>query len=339
MIEASPAALHAVRMRRRVLALLALGASGCGGASGPRPLYGAGTDRDDGHGLLARASSGLLTSEDGDDDVPDERARDRGGDARRGEGDGIDGPGAYGGASYATYTPPAWSAPSVDRTPGYRQQAGLHGAIEGTIRWRGAAPTVTTPCGPIQPLRVGADAGVGGVLVYIAHVTVGRVLPHGDDDQRPSTVGGVVIKRGCGFAPTTQVVTPLPAALAIHGDARPARLAITMPTGTPRRTDLRAGGRVMLPVEAGVTRIESEDRTLGAAWVVALDTPAYALTDDAGRFRLDELAPGTYEVSIWQPPLPTVVDGRLSYGAPRLVQRTVRVGPGRPARLDVILGR
>jgi hypothetical protein len=60
-----------------------------------------------------------------------------------------------------------------------------------------------------------------------------------------------------------------------------------------------------------------------------MDTPYYALTDDHGRFRIDELAPGTYEVSIWS----------AVGGTPTLQHRTVRVEAGKPARLDVTLGR
>jgi hypothetical protein len=73
--------------------------------------------------------------------------------------------------------------------------------------------------------------------------------------------------------------------------------------------------------------------------VIGLDTPYYALTDDRGRFRLDELATGTYEVTVWQPPVPALAGGALVYGAPIVAKRTVRVEGARTARLDVALGR
>ena len=64
----------------------------------------------------------------------------------------------------------------------------------------------------------------------------------------------------------------------------------------------------------------------------------YALTDDAGRYRLDELPPGTYEVTIWQAPLPDA--GKvLTYGPPVVVKRSVTVRAVRTSRLDVALGR
>ena len=327
-------------MPRRLATLLAVGGLACGGGPPNQPLYAAGSEKDDGHGVLARASARLLTSdlvvEDPLPTPPRTYDEGYGGD---GYGGAMYGGGAYGGASYASYVPPRWGYPDANRIPPYSQKPGLVAAIEGTITWRGPVPKLATSCGPIAPLRIGSDGSVGGVLVYIERVNVGRMLLHGGSEQRPATVGGVVVQRGCALQPSVQLVTPVPAALAIHGDARGARLRITPAGGTPRPLELLAGGRVVMQARTGLVRIESEDGTIGAAWVLGVDTPAYAVTDDGGRFRIDELAPGTYEVTVWQPPIPTVSRGKLAYGEPVLVKRTIKVETGRPARLDVALGR
>ena len=322
---------------------------GCSSPSQRQPLYPAGSEKDDGHGLLARASSRMLTNEDADNDALPARAqvprryRDEsyGGDVYGGDvyGGGFGGS-AYGGATYAGYAVPPWSYTTVNRLPHYQQQAGLSAAIEGTISWRGAIPRVTTACGTIDPLSIGSERGVAGILVYIERFTTGRSLPSSMGEQRPLSVGGVVVKRGCVLAPTTQVVNPVPAQLAIHGDAKRARLRITqpgMPAGKP--TDLQEAGRVAFQLKPGVTKVESDDGSLGAAWIVAIDTPYYAVTDELGRFRIDELAAGTYEVTVWQPPVPTVSNGQLVYGAPVAVRRTLRVDATKTSRLDVALGK
>jgi hypothetical protein len=332
-------------MLLRAASVLAIGAIACGGPAQNHPLYGAGTEKDEGHGMLARASSKLMT---GDEEQPEGFAPRRparptyedgyGGDGYGGDGYGMYGGGAYGAQTYANYVAPQWGYPSVNRTPSYNQKPGLASSIAGTISWRGAAPKLTSACGAIRPLEISAEHAVGGVLIYIDRVSIGRVLPHSSGEQRPATVGGVVVKRGCAFVPSVQVVTPVPASLAIHGDSKRARIRVTSPGGAAKPADLHEGGRVALQAKAGVTRIESEDGTLGAAWVVGVDTPYYAITDDHGRFRIDELAPGTYEVTIWQPPVPTQSGSALVYGAPVIVKKSVKVGTG-SARLDVTLGR
>jgi hypothetical protein len=231
---------------------------------------------------------------------------------------------------------PPWPALHVDRRIRYRQAEHLTGAIEGAVTWRGALPgTLTTACGPIEPLAVGPDRSLAGALVYLQKVSVGRALP---TEGKPASVGGLVAKHGCALVPAVQIATPLPAPLLLHGDATRARLRVTPPTGAPRRYDLEEAGRAGLQLQAGVTRVEADDGSLAAAWVVAADTPYYALTDDRGRFRLDELAPGTYDVTVWHPAVPALANGALTYGPPLVVQRAVSVDAARTSRLDVALG-
>jgi len=329
-------------MLPRASSLLAIGLIACGAPAQHHPLYGAGTEKDEGHGMLARASSKLMTSDVVEPEglAPTRPPRAAYDDGYGGQGYGGDsyGGGAYGGQSYASYVAPAWGYPSVNRAPSYQQKPNLASSIEGTISWRGATPKVTTACGVITPLQISAERAVGGVLVYIERITIGRMLPHSTGEQRPATVGGIVVKHGCAFAPGVQIVTPVPASLSIHGDTKRARIRVTSPGDGTKESDLHEAGRVSLQAKIGVTRIESQDGTLGAAWVVGVDTPYYAITDDHGRFRLDELAPGTYDVTIWQPPVPTITSGTLTYGPPVIVHRSVKVGAG-SARLDVTLGR
>jgi hypothetical protein len=73
--------------------------------------------------------------------------------------------------------------------------------------------------------------------------------------------------------------------------------------------------------------------------LVASDTPYYAITDDAGQFRLDELAAGTYDVTFVRPPLAASANGKLVSCPPVITHRSIKVGAGRPARLDVALER
>ena len=321
-----------------------LAAFGCQPAS-KQPLSPAGSDRDDGHGLLARASSKMMTSNADEPGlfparraarVPDDDDAQYGGSAYG--GDPYGGDGAFGGATYAAYVVPAWGYPSVNRQPPYVPKADLRGAIEGTISWRGAMPTLTTTCGVITPVRTGAKRTLAGAVVYLERVTTGRPLMHASGELRPATVGGVIVKRGCSFAPPVQIVTPIPAQLAINGDRKAARVSISLPQGGKRTTELQEGGRIAIAMKTGVLRVEGEDGTLGAAFALGLETPAYAITDETGAFRLDELAPGTYELVAWFAPLPSLVNGRLTYGEPLTVKRSVRVDGERTVHIDLALG-
>lgn len=315
-------------------------------------MYPAGSDKDDGYGDLAQKSARLLT-DDGRDAplIPPRKTRRARADGDPYGGDPYGG-NAYGGDAYGGALDGALPSlcrvsgrrcststqPPPPRSSRYNAVTGLTGAIEGTVTWHGAPPgPLTTACGSIDnpSVRVAPNRTVGGVLVYIEHVDLGRTIP---SYGRPATVGGTIAKRGCMLAPTLQIVTPLPAGLAIHGDATEIKLRITTPSGTSP-FELQPAGRVVVQAQVGVTRVEADDGSLGAAWVVATDSPYYAITDDAGRFRIDELAAGTYELTFFRPPVAGTTDGKLSFGPPVVTHRSIRVDPVRPARLDVALER
>jgi hypothetical protein len=303
-------------------------------------LFPAGDEHDEGHGQLAQASARFLTEDElvaAAKITPVRRHRQYGGDDYGTEGEGYGGD-AYGAGGYANWRVPQWNYSNPTRTPRYNATTNLSGAIEGVVTWSGPLPArVTTPCGAIEnpSVRIGEGKAVGGVLVYIERIDVGRTLPN---FGRPASVGGVIAKRGCVLLPAVQIMTPLPAPLAIHGDAQRTRVRVTPPTGAAKPFELQEAGRVQLELPLGVTRVDGDDGKLTSAWVLGLDTPYYAITDDGGRFRIDELAPGTYDVTIWQAPLATVTDGKISYGAPVIVHRSIKVDPAKPAQLNVALG-
>jgi hypothetical protein len=329
-----------VEVSGRVIAVLAssvagVAASACGSTT--RPLSPAGTwsttaQPDEGAGQLAQQSARLSLGGDlGPAFADRRRAEPRAIDMAN--GDSTYGGETYGGQSYATWSPPQITYTTPIRQPGYSQRTGLVGVIEGVVRWTGAPPQrVATACGTIDnpTLRVGEGKALRGALVYIAKVSVGRATAY---YGKPATVGGIVVKRGCALVPAAQVVAPIPSTLTIYGDAARAKLRVD-----DTAYELQQGGMIALDVQSGVTEIVAEDGRIAPAWLVAIDSPYYAITDDAGRFRIDELASGTYDVTIWQPaPTTARADGTLSVGAPIVVHRSVHVDGTHPARLDVAL--
>ena len=318
---------------RRAVAFAALAA--CGGAIQPARNK-AGDAHDEGAGELARASIQLWLGGADKTPLPDvHRRRAYGGDIYGGDayGGGAYGGDAYGGAGYAGWTVPVWSYSTPDRTPKYTVGNALPGAVEGVVTWTGAAPArLKTTCGVIDnpTLRVGSDKTMRGVLVFIEKISVGRAIPY---YGRPAAVGGIVTKRGCALLPAAQIVAPLPASVAIHGDGARTRVRVV-----DKSYELQEAGVVNVEIKPGATRVDGAADTLTPAWLMAIATPYYAITDDTGRFRIDELAAGSYDITFWQAPVAIAnVDGTITEGAPIVVHRTVRVDAGKPARLDVAL--
>jgi hypothetical protein len=322
---------------------LATGIS-CGSAQ-RTPLAKAGTEKDEGAGDLARASLHLTTRSDQEPEgfaaEPQRRQRWEAnypyayGGAIYG-GDPYGGA-QYGGVGYANWVIPQWSYSQLSRAPRYNVVGGLGSSIEGVVTWAGAAPTkITTACGLVDnpTLRVGTDKGLPGVVVYIEKVASGRPVPY---YARQIAVGGTLAKRGCTIVPSTQIVSPLPGPLTIHGDEARAKLKLTVDKAAPVTHEMQEGGFVQIEAKPGVTKVESDDGTLSPAWVIGVDTPYYAVTDDTGRYRIDELAPGTYELTFWHAPVATTnAKGVWSHGTPIVVKRTVKVG-AKTANLSVTL--
>jgi hypothetical protein len=325
--QARPRHTAAVGALRLSIASLAACGLACGPARGPR-LPAAGTDGDDGAGELAAASHQLrLGGEDGA--AGERRSKVATGGA------------TYGGATYAGYSAQWDPMPPAVRS-GYQTYAGPTGAIAGVVRWPteaavapGATATTTTATDGCGEPRRRPDRGASDVAVYVEQIGAGRALP---SFGRPVVVGGVIEKRGCALWPRIQLAAPLPLAVTVHGDASAVTLLVTAPSGEARAYPLDEGGLARVPLAPGITRLEGDDHRVAAAWVIGATTPYYAITDDAGRYRLDELPPGAYEVTYWQAPAVTVdADGRHRYGAPRVVRRLLRVVAGQATAADVVL--
>lgn len=322
--------------------MLAIALLSCGGGS--QKLSGPGGDHDEGGGLLAHLSQTLVGDGSASDDLePGAPARvprryrnvgtPYGGDPYGGAAYGGD---PYGGTTYAHWTAPAFNYANAIRSPRYAVvETGLDSTIQGTITWAGKIPpAIHTSCGERASVQVGANRGVRGVVVYIERVTTGR----GIFNAGRASVGGTVAKHGCTLGPAAQIAVPMPSSVSVFGDRTRTNVKITPPGDKPAIYELQEGGVVTAEVKPGVTRIEGEDGKLAASWVIGLDSPYFSITDDEGKFRIEQLAPGTYDVTVWQAPIAVVSsDGTWSYGTPIVQHRSVRVAANQTANLSLAL--
>jgi hypothetical protein len=130
---------------------------------------------------------------------------------------------------------------------------------------------------------------------------------------------------------------PVPAALTLTNHARADAYVVRPATGDPSTIELGAGDHRPVAIDRGVTAIADQGGHAIPAWIVAPGHPYVTLTDDLGRFRIDNIAPGVYDVVIWHPPVVTGYRGdRPVLGAPIVVRRIEKIAPSTTLRIPAI---
>jgi len=87
----------------------------------------------------------------------------------------------------------------------------------------------------------------------------------------------------------------------------------------------------------GVVRILCDAHPHMSAWIIVHDSPYLAVTDERGAFRIDEVPPGTYKVTMWHEgfrPKGADKDGRPVYDEPRIVTKEVTIAPKATATVE-----
>lgn len=324
-----------MRVRAAVVVLL------CACGAPPRQrLPPAGDSYDEGTGQLAAASISLRVDGVGDDDgaVREDRFERRYetydlGLGYGGLGYGGLGYGGFGGAGYGGWGGIGYGPPPPQGPP-YQPSIVVQGAaIEGTVRWKaGGGVPWPAGCGAARVARAGVP--VGGAVVYLDGVRSGRAVPYASGLIK---TGGVLQVTDCAILPAAQVAGPLPSPLIVeNADRSPARLHHERPGGVTT-IELDAGGRGHLALErAGASQIR--DGVRAPAWVIAQAHPYYVVTGDDGRFAIEEIPAGVWELVVWYPPLVTAIgtDGPV-WSPPTIERRKITVGKAAVVTADFAL--
>jgi len=84
-------------------------------------------------------------------------------------------------------------------------------------------------------------------------------------------------------------------------------------------------------------RVLCDAHTHMSAWILVHDNPYVAVTDTHGAFRITDVPPGTYRVTLWHAgfrPKGADKDGRALYDEPRTVTKEVTIAPRTVATVD-----
>ncbi len=213
------------------------------------------------------------------------------------------------------------------------------GTLSGVVRFSGSPPKLEAlrvnknrdVCGDLKPseaLVLGADRSVKGSVVMIEGVARGK-KPAGE---------AVLDNAGCLFVPH------------VLGVMAGARARIRNSDAMLHNTHGLSGGRTVfnlaLPIKdqvvdvtkrlakPGVVRVLCDAHPHMFAWVVVHDSPYIAVSDERGVFRIAEVPPGAYRVTMWHEGFRAKgadKDGRPIHDEPVTVTRDVTI----PARGSV----
>ena len=212
------------------------------------------------------------------------------------------------------------------------------GILTGRVRFSGEPPKGeplavrknTDVCGehkPFQALVLGPSQGVKGTVVALDGVERGKRAPEFELDNAK-----------CLFVPHVSAVmagakvrirNSDPILHNTHGFLeRLTVFNIALPT-KDQAVDVTQ--RIKKP---GVVEVVCDAHTHMRAWIVVRDNPYFAVSDDNGRFRIDEIPPGRYRVTAWHEGWVVTgkdKDGRPLYDPPRILTQEVTV----PAKGEV----
>lgn len=220
------------------------------------------------------------------------------------------------------------ASPCAFAAPYQSETVANGGRITGVVKLAGAPPAVaaikTTKnqdyCGMSIPnplYDVGKGGGLGNVEVYIKEIAHGKAKP---------TAPITLTNTHCMFQPRVQ-------GACVGQQVKISSEDPILHNTHPQVADTNAtlynvalpfkGFSVVKPLlpQAGVVRVKCDAHEWMRAWIVELDHPYFATTDETGKFDLADVPPGTYTVVAWH----EVMGEKTG---------TVTVAGGKPATVD-----
>ena len=216
------------------------------------------------------------------------------------------------------------------------------GTLSGVVRFAGTPPRLDPVlvsrhrevCGEqkaSETLVVGPDHGVRGSVVSIAAVAKGKKAT-GElllDSHRCLFVSHVSALAVGDRARVKNSDGILHSARGVSGASTVFNLAL------PHRDQFVDITRRL--TQPGIVRVVCDAHPHMSAWLIVHDSPYVAVTDEQGAFRIADVPPGTYRVTMWHEgfrPRGVDRDGRPLYDTPRTISKDVTIAPRGAATLE-----
>jgi hypothetical protein len=206
------------------------------------------------------------------------------------------------------------------------------GSLSGAVKFAGALPKLEPVrviknqefCGrskPNEALIVGAGRGVKNAVVWIEGITAGKKFagkPIFLDNSK------------CVFSPHVAVAFLAEKALVVNGDEVLHNVNATganaFNLALPNKgQQIDIAKRIK---RVGVSELRCNAHVHMRGWMITLDHPYTAVTDEDGHFTIDNIPPGKYKLTLWHEPWVEKgrdKDGRPAYGPPVTLTREVAV--------------
>ena len=216
------------------------------------------------------------------------------------------------------------------------------GTLSGVVRFAGTPPKLDPlpvhrnreVCGEqkaSEALVVGPDRGVRGSVVLIGGVAKGK----------KATGEALLDNHRCLFVSHVSALAAGEKARVKNSDGilhnthgflgKPTVFNLALPN---RDQFVDITRRLTRP---GVVRVRCDAHPHMFAWLIVHDSPYVAVTDDRGAFRIADVPPGTYKVTMWHEgfrPKGVDKDGRPLYDEPRTITRHVTIAPKGAATVE-----
>ena len=224
-------------------------------------------------------------------------------------------------------------ANALSEAPVYRVlEEGPVGMVSGVVRWSGSVPaavrvpvrTHAEACGSersVETIRIGARGGVQGAVVVLMGVEEGLAPPLGDLS---------LAFRDCALEPAIAVTTRGARLHFQNSDSILHNLHVRVGRETRLDVGLPAQqGSVELGAEPGIyTIVDDAAHPWIESYVYVAPHPYVVLTDAEGRFQMQRVPVGQYQIRVWHPGIAESGDtssGRPLRSAPIVLTRPISV--------------